>query len=296
MDVHLRDLRYAVAVADELTVTAAAERLYVAQPTVSRQLRVLERHLGFDLFVRHPGGVSLTPGGEVLIESARALLADWEMAVQQAAKASAPGVLRVGLQTAVGRGIIGDLTRGLDPSRWSVSVRVVSWDDPTAGLATNTSDIAILWHPAPPDAVPCLTLREEPRCVILRTDHPLAGRDAVTFADIESEPVIALPARAGEVRDYWIAAERRTRPASIAAAATTADETFEAVSAGIGLAIIAQGNADLYRRDDVAVVSVTDLEPARLLLCRASTPTAAAEAAISAARRARAAQPRAVAR
>lgn len=283
MDVHLRDLRYAVAVAQELSVTAAAARLFVAQPTVSRQLRALERELGFDLFVRHRGGVSPTPSGEALIAAARVILADWETAVQRAAAAAGPGVLRVGLQTAVGRGIIGDLTGVLDPARWQIAVRVVPWDDPTAGLAGKTSDIAIVWHPAPDGVVVVRTLRSEPRCVIAPAGNPLAARTSVTFADIADQPVIALPARAGRVRDYWIAADRRTAPATIAAETVTADETFEAVSAGLGIAIIAEGNAELYRRADVAVIPVTDLAPARLLLCTARKPTAAAAAFLTSA-------------
>lgn len=276
MDVHLRDLRYAVAVADETTVTAAAEKLYVAQPTVSRQLRALERHLGFDIFTRHSGGVELTPSGEILIASARAILADWSTAVQEAAAAAASSVLRVGLQTAVGRGIVGELTRGLDPTHWQVSVRVVPWEDPTAGLSTNSTDIAILWHPTAPDVVPIRTLRQEPRCVIIHAQHPLATKANLTFPEIDDLPVIALPAQAGAVRDYWLAADRRSRPVTVASEASSADEVFEAVSAGIGIAIIAQGNADLYQRPGVAVIPVTDLEPARLLLCTATKPTQAA--------------------
>lgn len=257
-------------------MTAAAERLYVAQPTVSRQLRALERQLGFDIFTRHSSGVTLTPSGEILIASARAILADWSTAVQDAAAATSASVLRIGLQTAVGRGIVGDLTRGLDPARWQVSVRVVPWEDPTAGLSTNSTDVAVLWHPTVPDVAPVRTLRQEPRCVIINAEHPLASRSAVEFSTIENLPIVALPAQVPQLRDYWIAAEQRSRPATIASEASSADEVVEAVSAGIGIALIARGNADLYQRPSVAVLPVVDLEPARLLLCPAVKPTPAA--------------------
>jgi DNA-binding transcriptional LysR family regulator len=65
MDLHLRDLRYFVAAAEELHFTRAAERLHVSQPALSRQIRLLERRLRCDLFVREARVVRLTTAGEV---------------------------------------------------------------------------------------------------------------------------------------------------------------------------------------------------------------------------------------
>ena len=74
MDVHGRDLRYFVAVAEELHFTRAAERLFVSQPALSKQIRSLERQLGAELFVRDRHGVTLTPAGAVLLPYARDVL------------------------------------------------------------------------------------------------------------------------------------------------------------------------------------------------------------------------------
>lgn len=282
MDIHLRDLRYAVAVADELNVTAAAQRLYIAQPTVSKQVRALERQVGFEIFVRRPGGVSLTPAGEVLIARARILLADWSDGLRAAQAAAAPGVLRIGLQTAVGRGVVAELTEVLDPERWQISVRLVPWTDPTAGLVDGATDLGLLWEPVPDGVTTLRVLREEPRSVIVGANHRLAGRVVVDFAEIADDPVIALPATAGVVRDYWLAADRRSVAARIAAEAENADETFEAVNAGLGIAIIAQGNGELYRRSEVAAIPIRDLEPARLVLCTATRVSGNAEAYLAA--------------
>jgi DNA-binding transcriptional LysR family regulator len=69
-DVHGRDLRYFVAVAEELHFTRAAEKLYVSQPALSKQIRALERQLGAPLFDRDQHGVRLTPVGAALLPHA----------------------------------------------------------------------------------------------------------------------------------------------------------------------------------------------------------------------------------
>src|SRR5919202_346010 len=86
MDLHVRDLRYFVAVAEELHFTRAAESLHISQPSLSRQIRVLERDLGFPLFTRDRRAVALTAGGEALLPRARALLESWDAAFSEVAR------------------------------------------------------------------------------------------------------------------------------------------------------------------------------------------------------------------
>ena len=88
MDAHLRDLRYFVAVAEELNFTRAAERLHISQPALSKQIRGLETSLHAQLFLRDRRQVSLTAAGEALLDVARPLLDHWdEGAAAVAAKA-----------------------------------------------------------------------------------------------------------------------------------------------------------------------------------------------------------------
>src|SRR2546430_14558699 len=76
MGIELHQLRYFVAVAEERHFTKAARGLRVAQPSVSRAIRVLEEELGTPLFHRMTGNVALTPAGETLLPWARRVLAD----------------------------------------------------------------------------------------------------------------------------------------------------------------------------------------------------------------------------
>ncbi|NEA47339.1 LysR family transcriptional regulator, partial [Streptomyces sp. SID10815] len=77
-DVHIRELRYFATVAEELHFTRAAQRLYVSQPALSKQIRALERQLGVELFRRTPRGAALTEAGAALLPHARRVLADWD--------------------------------------------------------------------------------------------------------------------------------------------------------------------------------------------------------------------------
>ncbi|NIK58232.1 LysR family transcriptional regulator [Kribbella shirazensis] len=274
MDAHLRELRYFVAAAEESTVTAAAARLFVSQPALSKQLRALERRLGFDLFDRGPRGLALTSQGSALLPVAREVLALWDRGYAEARAAAHPHQLVVGMQTAVGRDLqrpAVERFRARFPS-WTVSLRLVGWDDPTAGLADGTSDVAFVWLPTAADLA-TRVLISEPRWVALPTAHPLADRAEIPFELLLDEPFVALPSAAGPLRDFWLAVADRPRPPVIAAEATAADEVLELVTAGVGIALLAEGNTDLYQRPGLTCRPVPNLPPAQLAVaCRPDEP------------------------
>ncbi|MBT1095473.1 LysR family transcriptional regulator [Streptomyces sp. Tu102] len=273
MDVHVRDLRYFVAVAEELHFTRAAERLYVSQPALSKQVRALERHLGVELFRRDPQGVTLTEAGAALLPHARRVLDAWSegAAALEAARVAARSTLVVGMSTSPGRG-------GLLPairSRFTAAhpdtvlrLRQVSWEDSTAGLADRDADIAFVWLPLPDaERYGWTVVAEEPRLVALPDTHRLASRPEIDFADLLDEPFLALPAGAGPLRDYWLALEERAgRPPRIGAEIAGTEETYEALVAGLGVCLVAMGNAPLITLGGVVTRPVRGLAPSRFAL------------------------------
>jgi DNA-binding transcriptional LysR family regulator len=273
MDVHVRDLRYFVTVAEELHFTRAAERLYVSQPALSKQVRALERQLGVELFRRDPQGVTLTEAGTELLPHARRVLDAWSegSAALEAARAAARGTLVVGMSTSPGRG-------GLLPairSRFTAAhpdtalrLRQVSWQDPTAGLADGDADVAFVWLPLPDAGRYAWTVvAEEPRLVALSESHPLAARTEIDFTDLMAEPFLALPPSAGPLRDYWLALdERGGRPPRIGAEIASTEETYEALVAGLGICLVATGNAPLITLGGVVTRPVRGLSPSRYAL------------------------------
>ncbi|WP_369172139.1 LysR family transcriptional regulator [Streptomyces sp. R28] len=273
MDVHVRDLRYFTTVAEELHFTRAAERLYVSQPALSKQVRSLERQLGVELFRRDRQGVALTEAGMALLPHARRVLDAWSQgsAAVEAARAAARGTLVVGMSTSPGRGGLLPAVR----SRFTAAhpdtvlrLRQVSWEDPTAGLAGGDADVAFVWLPLPDaERYAWTVVAQEPRLVALPESHPLAARAEIDFTDLADEPFLALPTSAGPLRDYWLALEERQgRPPRVGAEIASTEETYEALVAGLGICLVATGNAPLITLGGVVTRPVRGLSPSRYAL------------------------------
>jgi DNA-binding transcriptional LysR family regulator len=270
MDVHLRNLRYFAAVAEELHFSRAAERLHVSQPALSKQIRQLERELRFPLFRRDRRRVELTAAGEALLPTARQLLADWEEALADATRrASDEGrLLQVGFQTSVGGGLYQDIAARFASLRpdWRLELRSHVWSDPTGGLHDRSADVAFLWLPAgAEDEIEVRPLRTERKYVAFRAGHRLARSRAVQMTDLLEEPFVALPPEAGALRDHWLAlGDRGAHPVKIGAEASTADEAFEAVATGQGVVLLAEGNAGVYERPGIVCRPVIGVQPSQL--------------------------------
>ncbi|MFI6283923.1 LysR family transcriptional regulator [Streptomyces sp. NPDC051018] len=277
MDIDTRLLRYFAAVAEEGNLTRAAERLYVSQPALTKQIRQLETQLGAELFVRSRAGMSLTGAGEALVEHTGAVLTAWETALRatRGAEARAARVLRVGFVASAAneftQPILADFARRRPG--WRVQLRGAEWSDPTAGLAGGEVDVALLRLPVPGSGRLRLeVLLTEPRWVALPAGHRLAGRDEVPFHELYDEPFVAVPADAEGWRDYWLATEEREgHPVRIGAVAHNPDEWLNAIAQGQGISLTPEATARFYQRPDVVYRPVTGVSPSRVGVAWART-------------------------
>ncbi|WP_252436189.1 LysR family transcriptional regulator [Pseudonocardia humida] len=264
----MRDLRYFLAVAEELSFTRAAARMHVSQPALSKQVRALETRLGAELFTRGHRSIALTAAGTALLPRARGIVVEWERAGAEvrAVAGTTRRTITVGFHTRIGRGLVPAITAALAERMpgWRLRFRQVDWGDPSVGLRDGSVDVAVGWLPVPGPGIAHRVAATEARWVALPVEHRLAGRDVVPFAELTGEPFVALPASAGPMREFWLAAEQRRAPAAIGAEAATADEAFEAVASGLGVVLLAAGNAAIYRRDDIVCRPVPDLPACEL--------------------------------
>jgi DNA-binding transcriptional LysR family regulator len=189
----LRHLRYFVAIAEERSITRAAERLWIAQPGLSQQMRSLERELGVQLLERHPRGISLTQAGELFLERAYVALAATEVAAATGSdlQAGVVGSVRLGVTSGPGWPPTSDLLRRFSRERPGVAVSVVQgyggmlWRDLRDGRLD-----AVLAPAGGADAgLKALDLGSEEWVVLIGTGHPLAGIGPVAAGALEGERI-----------------------------------------------------------------------------------------------------------
>jgi DNA-binding transcriptional LysR family regulator len=272
MDVDLRLLRSFAAVAAEGNLTRAAERLYLSQPALTKQIRQLEHLLGTALFTRSKTGMALTGPGEALAAAAPAVLGAWDAARRavRAADRDASNVLRVGYLASAANERTRPIIAAFRERRpgWRVELRQASWGDPVGGLGSGDVDAAFMRLPFPrQDEFELAVLFTEPRCIAMAADHPLAGHAELRFEDLLDEPFIAAPKATGAFRDHWIEAEGRGgRPVRIGAVTELPDDWLSAIAAGDGIALAPESAARFYARPDIAYRPVTGVAPSTVAL------------------------------
>jgi DNA-binding transcriptional LysR family regulator len=196
----LRHLRYFVAVAEELHFGRAAERLRIAQPPLSRQIRDLEREIGSPLFGRVPRGVELTPAGRAFLPEARLTLAQAERAQRSAQRAAEgeTGRLRVGfVEAATHSGILPDVLRFFRAHLPSVGLSLFELDALRQAEAFQDGRIDLgLLHSPPLDAARWLRVEpiyQEPVILAVSKLHPLASRARLTLGALAEESFVSFP-------------------------------------------------------------------------------------------------------
>ena len=268
MDVDTRVLRYFVAVAERLSFTQAARDLFVAQPSLSRQIRQLEQRLGADLFTRPE--VRLTAAGEELLVAARRQLADWQHTTRlvRATAAADGNVLRFGFVVA-GGGALARRARVLFAERTGAVVepKRFEWGGEARALRDGLVDVAFVWLPADLSGLHNEMVATEERHVAVSATHPLAGRRTVTIADLRDEPLVWTRTAPREWVDWWAVNPRPDGSAPVWGPENeNADEMLEHVAAGTAVCIGSASMAEFYRHPDLVWLPITDVEPLRIAL------------------------------
>lgn len=242
----LRHARAFLAVAEEQHFGRAAERLHLAQPALSHQIKQLERLLGVTLFDRTTRRVSITDAGERFTGHARRLVAQAEHAVEDMGRVAS------GLLGRVAVGFIGTATYDVLP-RLALEVRHslpgIDLDlhgellSPRLldGLAAFEYDLVVHRpEPGPRDGVDTTHLRSERLVAVLPSGHRLAGRSRIALSELASDPFVMHPAGGrSSMHAHVLAAcaDAGFRPVSTVEVAETATLVVF-VAAGLGVALV----------------------------------------------------------
>jgi DNA-binding transcriptional LysR family regulator len=195
MQLELRHLRYFLAVAEELNFSRAAERLHIAQPALSAQIRALEKQLGCELFVRTTRKVELALPGEMLLEDAREIvsLADQAATRLVAVGRGRRGLLRIGF-VAHGAGETStEIFRRFAADFPDVETELVECATLETQLFVRDQeiDLAFAWVPIGYDELLTEPVLSERKLIAMHSEHPLAAKRTLTASDLESEPIVA---------------------------------------------------------------------------------------------------------
>jgi DNA-binding transcriptional LysR family regulator len=193
----LRHLRYFMAVAEERSFSRAAERLNIAQPPLSQQIRRLEADLGFALFERSSRGVRLTRAGEALLPGARSTLqaADDARKSAEAAHLGVAGRLTIAYMNSAAYGILPRLLKSMRDAHpdLRVDVREMAIADQIDALVERRIDVGILRPPVDDTRLDSLRLVDEPFVVALPIGHPLAAGSAIDLRALAGERLVGYP-------------------------------------------------------------------------------------------------------
>jgi LysR family transcriptional regulator, hca operon transcriptional activator len=199
----LRHLRYFIAVAEEGSLSNAAERrLHTAQPSLSRQIRDLESEVGVKLFERRTRGIALTPAGRVFLDHARLALLQVEAAAEAARRTAQPDkpIFAIGFITGQEVTWLPETLRIVREEAPGIEVTFFSLTSPELALALmrGKADVAFLRRETQTSGLTYKSLVKEPLVVVLPIGHRLAARNTIRPQELTREIVIG-PAQVAPV-------------------------------------------------------------------------------------------------
>ncbi len=188
----LRHLRYFIAVAEEGSLSNAAEkRLHTAQPSLSRQIRDLELEVGVKLFERNARGITMTPAGRIFLDHARVALLQVETACEAARRAEQPDkpVFTIGFLIGQEVTLLPETLRILRDEAAGVEVRFLSLSSPELAIALMRGkvDIAFMRRETQTTGLTYKLLMKEPVLVVLPASHRLAMNKTIQPQDLARE-------------------------------------------------------------------------------------------------------------
>ena len=265
----LRHLRYFVAVAEELHFSRAAERLHVAQPAVSEQVRKLEEELGVRLLNRTKRTVSLTDAGAALLVEARRVLQQAEMArlATQGVRDRLANRLRIGYTPASLPASASMALQRLGASMEGLETILEAGFgmELIAAVRDERLDAAIVSLPAPTAGLRTTQLGYERAVAALPTTHRHAVQPAIRLARVAPERIVLLPREASRpFHDAVIAACQNAglSPSLVETPGTSVEPALLAVASGAGIGLLPESVADRYSTPGVRFVPIDGEQPA----------------------------------
>jgi DNA-binding transcriptional LysR family regulator len=234
--------------------------LFITQPALSTAIKQLEHQLGIMLFTRSTREVALTELGQAWLPKVRDALRGVDAAVDEMVMLSGGrgNRIRLGYFLGTGADLLYRIVRHFETAYPDITVEPTEFDfsDPTAGLASGATEVALTRSPLDLPDHRMFILDRDDWVACLPRDHRLAGRSEVDITELLDDPIVCAPDSAGGWRDYWIAADDRIRPATIAAVAATYEAETTYIARGLGISFTTESVSRLYGRPGIVYVPI----------------------------------------
>jgi len=287
----LRQLTYFLAVAEERNFTRAAQRIPIAQPAISQQIRRLEAELGERLFIRDRRGIRLTAAGQALLPHARAMLADTAHAREAIAALSGlhTGRLAFGFVLPLPDQRLPDLLGAFHRQYPGIELRLLEdeTDALLVALATGQLDAALIGlgrYDRPPPELESLVVAREPVVVAVHPQHALARAGSVPLHALRDEPMITFTSASKQRSTLEAACHAAGFAPRIVAATSDLGVVIQLIGQQLGVAVLPKSALD--STDTVAQLGLTrpKLDRRILLVWRPAGSPPAARAFLALAR------------
>lgn len=267
IDLELRLVRYFTVVAEQLNFSRAAAQLHLAQPSLSRQIQRLEGRLGVRLFDRTPQGARLTEAGKAFLPEAQSLLnAARQAALTARAYAPAGRVIIGYVEDLVITPAVRELRRRHPHAE--ITTRHLECHEERA-FAEGRVDVLVARAPLffPTDDARITVLYEEPRVLVVPTDHHLAGRASVSLDELAGDESVLCP-HGGPRAIYPTDSYQKSDPGPISAGPVieSFEDRIELVASGQALAVLPVGDRRSSLRTDLATVPVEGAPTSRVVV------------------------------
>lgn len=235
--VELRLLRYVVAVAEELHFSRAAEKLHVAQPSLSKQIRDLEDEIGIRLFDRTKRDVHLTQAGVAFVVEAKEALVHSQRAVHAAKATQQPDRFTLGHSPDINPRLL-SCVRSIPAQLWKLTFRSAFTMEQLQLIRAGELDAGVVILPVPDASLTIEPILSEPLMAALPEQHELCGKKVLRLRDLRDVPLITIPKSLHPYfydRMYSICIQEGFKP-TIAHEATSFPEAMSLVADGVGVA------------------------------------------------------------
>lgn len=249
---NVRLLRCFVAVADELSFTAAAARLNMAQPALTRSIKQLEDHIHARLLDRDTRNVRLTDIGRAFVEHARAALdqlARTERIGREMARGQL-GQIKIGYMTFLAQDFLAPLLKQFSVGRPDIRIELYNMgtEQQRTALVDRAIDIGFMLGPFAIEGIASHPIRDEELVVVIPDDHPLAGHDCLTPHHLHGEKLVMGSEGMWSVyrRILFSEFDRLSVSPLIVQEAPTQSAVFALVGAGMGVTIYPRGPSRFF--------------------------------------------------